>query len=542
MDNQFLAFVNFLGGLSLFLLSMDFLGSGMKKLSSNHLKSFLQLVTKNRFGGLIFGFLFTLLFQSSSAATVVLVGFIDAGILTLIQTLPVLLGSGVGTTIAAQLISLNLAEYSLLIVTLGVFPFIFGKKRVQAIGKVILAVGLIFFSIKIMSGSIMPFRSSNLFLEIISYLKNPLIGILTGLIITALIHSSAGFIGLLIVLGHNQMIDFQQTLPMLVGANIGTTATAHLAAVKSSVDAKKMAIINTFFRLFTAFVVLIFIDYWAEATLHISAKESDIARKIANAHTIFNILMVLIIFPFTNYFYNALQAFWKTPTPKPRFRLKYLSDEILNYPDYFMPLLKKEIGVMFAETEKIIANSIIPFITKSNNDVLQKVANQEDKVDFYKDEIAKIILRVNTMQENGKNVSEIFVYLHIINELEQISDIVAVNIVKLAKKWNELDASFSSEGLVELINYHNYCLSHYKSIYKLFLLFPKDISQLSKSDKILKMSDNFGYNLEVHHYKRLLSESSNSQPSSEVHVELLNELRIINGRIIGLARLLSHQH
>lgn len=539
VDSNFISIINLIGGLSLFLLSMELLGGGMKKLTGSQLKNFLLLVTKNRFGGLLFGFIFTLLFQSSSAATIVLVGFIDAGIINLLQTLPVLLGSGIGTTIAAQLISLNIAEYSMLFVSFGVFPFVFGTKKVQATGKVVLAIGLIFFSIKTMSSSLIPFRSSEMFLQILDYLDFPIIGAFVGLIITATIHSSAGFIGILIVLGHNHLIDFHQTLPMLIGANLGTTATAHLAALKASVEAKKMAVLNSIFRIITAFVAFFILEFWQDLTLDISGRNSDIARQIANAHSIFNVLMVVLIFPFTNYMYYFIEKVWKVPIQKPRFKLKYLSDEILNNPDFFMPLLKKEIRVMFSETEIILAKSIKPFVDRNDNSI-EFILNQEDKIDFYKDEIAKIILRVNTMQENGKNASEIFVYLHIINELEQIADVISVNMVKLALKWKNLDISFSQEGLDELKNYHHYCLSHLKTTENLFSQFPKYAQNHVLKSKIVKKTDHFGYDLEVHHYKRLLSEASISQPSSEVHVELLSQLRIINGRIIGLARLLSH--
>lgn len=534
-----LDYINFLGGLALFLFSMEFLGGGMKKLSSGQLKLFLNLVTKNRVGGLLFGFFFTLLFQSSSAATVVLVGFINSGILTLYQTLPVLLGSGVGTTVAAQLISLKLSDYSLALVALGVIPFLLTKGRYQAVGKVFISIGLIFFSINIMTASFMKFRELQVVVEVTSYLNLPLIGFLFGLIVTATIHSSAGFIGLLIVFGSSGLITFTQTLPMIIGANIGTTATAHFAAINADRDAKIMANFNTLFRVLTAFVLFFFIDFWETVTLYISGNQSDLSRLVANAHTLFNLFMVFLLFPLLTPIVHFSRYLWRASTPKPIERLKYLNDEILETPEYFIPLLKKEVNILFDETNKMLNKSFDLFSNKDER-IFKYIQKKEDKIDLYKEELSRVILKVNTRGNSNQSSREIFIYLHVINELEQISDIISVNVVKLAKKWHVNDISFSEQGAVELKEYHDFCTSNLVAAQQMFLAFPQKTKKFSINRKSMRMFENYGYNLEVNHYKRLISENINTQESSEVHVELLNQYRIINGRIIGLTRLLSH--
>lgn len=534
-----LDFINFLGGLALFLFSMEFLGGGMKKLSSGQLKLFLNLVTKNRIGGLFFGFFFTLLFQSSSAATVVLVGFINTGILTLSQTLPVLLGSGVGTTVAAQLISLKLSDYSLALVAFGVVPFLLSKGRYQAFGKVLISIGLIFFSINIMTSSFVKFRELQAVVEITSYISWPIVGFLFGLVVTASIHSSAGFIGLLIVFGSSGLITFSQTLPMIIGANIGTTATAHFAALNADRDAKIMANFNTLFRVLTAFGLFVFIDYWEDLTIYISGNQGDLSRLVANAHTLFNLFMVLLLFPLLTPIIHFSAYLWKVNPPKPIERLKYLNDEILETPEYFIPLLKKEVNILFEETDKMLNKSFELFTSKDERN-LKYIQEKEDKIDLYKEELSRVILKVNTRGNSNQSAREIFIYLHVINELEQISDVISVNVVKLAKKWHANDISFSEQGAVELKEYHDFCTSNLKSAQEMFISFPQKTKKFSINHKSMRMFENYGYNLEVNHYKRLISENINTQESSEVHVELLNQYRIINGRIIGLTRLLSH--
>lgn len=541
MSLSFLDVINFFGGLALFLFSMEFMGGGMKKLSSNQLKHFLNLVTRNRFGGLFFGFFFTLLFQSSSAATVVLVGFINTGILTLSQSLPVLLGSGVGTTVAAQLISLKLSDYSLALVAIGVMPFLFSKGKYQAVGKVLISIGLIFFSIKIMTAAFMQFRDIPFVIGATHYLIIPFWGFIFGLVATATIHSSAGFIGLLIVFGDSGLFTFEHTLPMIIGANIGTTATAHFAAFRADRDSKLMANFNTLFRVLAAVVLFFLVDYWADLSNYISGKEASLPHLIANAHTLFNLFMVLLLFPFIDSIAHLARYIWIPSAPKQLTKLKFLNEEILETPDYYIPLIKNEINAMFIETEKMINKSFHLFTIKDKFD-FKYIQNKEDKIDQYKEELSKIILKVNTRGDSTQNTREIFIFLHIINELEQISDVIAVNVVKLANKWQSSNLSFSQQGAIELKEYHDFCMANLKSAQQMFLEFPQKKGKYVINRKSIRMSENYGYNLEVNHYKRLISDNIITQQSSEVHVELLNQYRIVNGRIIGLTRIISHYH
>jgi phosphate:Na+ symporter len=242
-------FLGCIGGLAIFLYGMDILRKGMQAAAGNKMRIIIAKFTQNRFLGLIAGIVVTLLVQSSSATSVMLVGFVEAGLMSFVQTLGMLLGAGIGTTITAQLIALKITDYALLIVALGFGFIIFSKKvKINNIGKAILGFGLLFFGMYLMSESMYPLRSYQAFLDLLVTLENPLVGIFVGFAFTALIQSSAAFIGILITIASQGFLSIEACIPS-VGTNLGTGVTAILASLKLGPRAQRVAFAHSFFSL-----------------------------------------------------------------------------------------------------------------------------------------------------------------------------------------------------------------------------------------------------------------------------------------------------
>ena len=309
-DWVFFLVTGLVGGLALFLFGMEMMSEGMKKTAGGKLRVILETLTTNRILAVAVGTFITMVIQSSSATTVMLVSFVQAELMTFAQTLGIILGAGIGTTITAQLIAFKLTDYSLLVIGFGfLIMFLSKTKKIKHIGEFILGFGLLFFGMYIMSDSMHPLRTYDPFISLLLHLENPLFGILVGTIFTALIQSSAAFIGIIIVLGSQGLITLEAAIPLILGTNIGTSITAILASLKTRRSAKRVALAHTLSKVFGVLLFIWWIPYFSEIVRMVSPQAtvsngfdslSDVLpRQIANAHTIYNIILTLILLPFT---------------------------------------------------------------------------------------------------------------------------------------------------------------------------------------------------------------------------------------------------
>ncbi|MFW6370850.1 MAG: Na/Pi cotransporter family protein, partial [Bacteroidota bacterium] len=326
--NYFLIFLQLLGGLGFFLLGMDQMSSGMKSLAGRQMRYVLEKFTATKVGGVFFGILLTVLFQSSSAASVVMVGFVDAALLSLGQTLAVMLGTGIGTTITAQLIAFEVGTYSLGFVGVGFFFKAFGHRRWSYSGQIVMAFGILFYGMDLMSSGMEPLESVERFTQWLVYLENPLWGIVFGTVFTALIQSSAAFIGIVMTLTATGLLSVSDSLPLVLGTNIGTTVTALIASLNSSLDGKRLAVANTFFRVAGVLIMVWMLVFWEQFTWFVSGENASESRFLANAHTVFNVFMALFFLPFT----GIIGVIVKKMVPdrkKKDFHLNYLKPELI---------------------------------------------------------------------------------------------------------------------------------------------------------------------------------------------------------------------
>lgn len=544
----FILIAGLIGGLGLFLLGMTMMSDGLQNAAGDKMRTVLSQITNNRFFAVGIGTFVTMIVQSSSATTVMLVSFVHSKLMKFRQTIGVILGAGIGTTITVQLIAFKITDYSLLFIGLGfMLNFLFSSTKIKSVGKSILGFGILFYGMQIMSESMYPLRSFSPFIESIIKLENPLIGILAGTIFTALIQSSAAFIGIMIILATQGLLSLEASIPLMFGANIGTAITAILASIKTDREAKQVALAHSLIKIIGVLLFLFWIPQFADLVRAISPKAAwldgdfnslgaTVPRQIANAHTIFNIVLTCLILPFTNLFGRFIEKLLP---------LKFVEGIVLKtiYLDYGMvknsslalSLAKKETLRMGRLVQNMTGDIIIPYLVKKT-EVIDEIKKMEEEVNFLRDQINDYILKITRENLNEERVKESFQLLYTVKEFEQIADLVSTNMINRAISWCSMNYEFSPEGKSEIVDYHT---RTQKQISRALDVFESVNLEKAKAMKDkYKQYRNLEIEFEKQHFERLRDEVSNTISSSKTHVELMTFLRAINGHATNIARIL----
>lgn len=532
--DTFMVVMTILGGLGFFLLGMQYLSQSMKNLTGKQMRHLLSNISGSRWKGALLGIFFTILFQSSSASTVVLVSFVEAGLLVFVQTLPVLLGAALGTTITAQLIAFNIGQFALLGVGVGFVMSMASKGRYKHLFEIVTSIGLIFYGMQLMAQAVKPLSNYEPFLQVMVHISNPVVALLLGLAATALIQSSAAFIGILISLGSTGLLSVESCLPMILGANIGTTVSGLIASLSLGRAAKKVAVANFMFKLLTALAFIAFISQWHLIVTFVSGHKASFGRQLANAHTIFNLLLMCVWLPLLPWFNKLFNRFIMPDRVEPSFSLRFLTDDVIESPTLSISLLKKELVDMGQVVLKMVDNSLSLFIFKDERQ-LAEIKAMENRVDDYSEKINQFWIKSAHITSREKWPNEVFELLYLVNELEQIADLVSVNLVHQAEKWMQTDADFSAEGKDELIYYHSRCIKQLQRA--LLLVENRDYHHAIKMKQKYREYAYMAFDLELSHFKRLFAPESQSVESSKIHIELLSLFRIINSRTTNFGRI-----
>ena len=535
-----------LGGLSLFLYGMAKMSEGMKKAAGDRMRNILAALTSNRVIGMTVGAFVTMIIQSSSATTVMLVSFVQAELMTYVQAISIILGANIGTTITAQLVAFKLTDYALLLITIGFVMTMFSKEdAIKHIGEAILGFGILFFGMKLMSDSMTPLRTFQPFIDIMKGMENPITGILIGAIFTALIQSSSAFTGIVIVLAQQGLLTLEGGIPLIFGANIGTCITAGLASIGTIRDAKRVAIAHVFFNIGGVLLFILLIPQLAEIVRWISpvseltgieklAMESP--RQIANAHTIFNITVGLIFLPFTtilaHYVYKVL------PDKKIEDGIIpvtwHLDDGAISTPALAIDLAQSEILRMAKILGRMLEAIIQPF---TDNEPLQDdvypqlslvegVEMREEKLDYLDMKIVKYLRKIGQQELSENQIQEVYGLMSIVNDIESIGDTIEKNMIPLLAKKDSLNMDFSPEGKEELSLYHNKVCKQINRLKKAF-------SKLDpgKAEKIINKEGKYSAletKYRISHLERLHQEREESIETHEIHMELMDLLKQIN--------------
>ena len=466
-------FIGLFGGLTFFLFGMEMMSEGMKKSAGNKMRAILGALTKNRVIALIVGAFVTMVIQSSSATTVMLVSFVQAELMGFTQAIGVILGANIGTTITAQLIAFKLTDYALLMIITGFLMRAFAKKdNIKFAGEAILGFGILFFGMKMMGDSMKPLRTFQGFVDLMKRLENPLLAMLVSMIITEIIQSSSAFTGIVIVLAQQQMITLEAGIPMILGANVGTCVTAIIASIPTAREAKRVAIAHVLFNITGAIIFLFWIPGFTDIIRTIGAKfNSDTARQIANAHTFFNVTMALIFLPFSAIFARLVFKILPDKAPEKGFDpvIRHLDENVISTPALAIDSARSEIARMAKLLGRMLDAVIIPFVSKEAEakkdeydpklSLLEGIEMRENQIDFLETKIGNYLFQITRQELSEEQASEVYGMISIVKDVESIGDIINNRMVQLIDKKEALDKDFSKGGQKELIAYHkNVCL------------------------------------------------------------------------------------
>jgi phosphate:Na+ symporter len=520
----------------------------MKKTAGEGMRTILGSVTNNRIIAVAVGAFVTMIIQSSSATTVMLVSFVQAQLMTFSQSLGIILGADIGTTITAQLIAFKLTDYALLMIAVGIILMLLTKnQKVKDVGETVLGFGLLFFGMHVMSESMYPLRTHPVFIDLLVNLENPIVGIMIGTIFTALIQSSSAVTGILIVLATQGVLTLEAAIPILLGANIGTCVTAVLATIDTGREAKRVALAHTMFKVLGVLLFVWWIPSYADLVRWVSPKGTPdltgaahladvLPRQIANAHTIFNVALTLLLLPWTQL---AARFFtWFLPDKQggeaAQFKTEYIDNALISTPALALNLAKAEVLRMAGIVGSMVEKIIVPF-TEGDRNVLAAIDRSEEEVDFLDQKTSRYLTKISRQGVHEERVDEVFQMMYAVTELEQIADIVSKTLRPRADAWLAGDYEFSVEGREELCDFHLRAIKQLSRAISVFddLNLEKAKNLKKKHKKYRAMEEQF----RRAHFERLRRDIPETVATTEFHQELMEQFRRISGHATNIGRI-----
>ena len=453
-----------LGGLALFLYGMQMMSSGLESAAGNKMKVILEKLTANRFVGVLVGALITAIIQSSSATTVMVVGFVNSGMMTLSQAVWIIMGANIGTTITGQLIALDVGELAPLMAFIGVAAVVFLKnEKIRHIGEIVAGLGILFIGMDMMGSAMKPLAEMEEFVALLTKFENPILGILAGTVFTALIQSSSASVGILQALAGSGVIGLKSAAFVLFGQNIGTCITALLASVGTSRNAKRTTIVHVMFNVFGTCVFTVLCLVTPLVAFMEGLTPGNAPAQIANLHTTFNIVTTLLLLPVGGYLTNLATIILKDKgeNDEETFRVLYLLDikrintEKLSASMVCTEGIKQETMRMLDMAKENVHQAFSVFARRDDK-MYEELENREGYVDFLNKEISKYITSA-VSYENTKVGSKIFNCLYTItSNIERISD-HAINIAEYSNMIVEKNIVFSKFAQAEIAEMQNIC-------------------------------------------------------------------------------------
>ncbi len=533
---MFLVF-GLLGGLGIFLMGMEMSGDGLKQAAGDRMRGILSALTSKRILGLIIGIVATAVLQSSSATTVMLVGFVSATMLNLTQAIGVTLGAKIGTTVTAQLIAFNLAEYSLLLVALGFLMRVASKKKaIRQGGEIILGFGLIFFGLGVMGQAMRPLRSVPEFSEmLVSLGENPILGVLVAVAFTAIVQSSAATIGLAIALCASGLLSLEAALPLAWGAHVGTCATALLSSLGTGREGKQVAVAHLIVSVVGVAIAFPFLGYFVDGARWLTAAmgSTSVARELANGHMIFTIATGIVLLPFVR------QVEWLTlkivPPLKtePPFGPKYLAEASLDVPVLALDQAHLEIGRLSGIVRRMLERSL-EILKNPSEETAIEIERDDDKVDVLEKAIRPFLAKVAQQGLEPKLSAREHGFIYIVQDFEGTGDVITKELASVGRKMAEKGVNFSKEGMEEITNYHSKLMAKFDRIDQAVKTMDRKLAeetlQLGFKERMLERK------LREAHLSRLHSDNKDTVETSAWHLSCLNNMRAITEKLDNVAR------
>ena len=531
------------GAIATFLFGMSTMTDGLEKLSSGRLEHILERLTSNVFKGVLLGAVVTGLIQSSAATTVMCVGFVNAGIMKLEQTVGIIMGANIGTTITGQLIALDVGALAPLFAFIGVAMVVFVKMpRAHHIGQIMAGLGVLFIGMEMMSSSMMPLRDSQAFVDLMTRFSNPLLGIAVGALFTALIQSSSASVGILQALATSGAISFSSSVFILFGQNIGTCITAVLASIGTSRSAKRATIIHLMFNIIGTVLFTILCILFPLADLVASFTPDAPAAQIANMHTIFNIVTTLLLLPLGNQLASlAVRILPEQPEEnRDEMHLEYLTPVQVSSKDGNLGASAIHIGQLQQELDRMLdmaqdnIETSFDAVLSRDSSLLTKAEKMESYLDFLNKEISKYISRLITYETNEQGSSIVSSYFTITGNIERIGD-HAINICGYSKLLEERHIQFSAQAQEEICQMRDICLEALNALHQREagdLLWLTDVSALEQ--RIDDMTDLFRKD-----QLERMKAGTCSDEACILYSELLTDFERIGDHVLNIAQEMS---
>jgi phosphate:Na+ symporter len=518
----FTLIVGLVGGLAIFLFGMDLMTDALKLIVGDKARAVLEKLTANRFVGLLTGAGITAVIQSSSVTTVLVVGFISAGLMSFVQSIPVILGSNIGTTITAQLIAFNITNWALVLVSVGFGVSALAKRQKRkSQGTALLGLGLIFFGMVVMGSALSPLRTYEPFINVMETLDNPLLGILAGAVITAILQSSSATTGIVIVLATQGLITPGAGIALVLGANIGTSVTALLAAIGKPREAQRAAVAHL---LFNVLGVILWIPFVGWLVSVVGGIGGGTAREVANAHTVFNVVNALVFLPFVNQFAAFVTKLVPDKPVDGEMRPKYLDRSLIRNPSLALSAARMEMLRMASRVQGMLAD-ILPATLDGTIDSLAEIEAMDDEVDLLHGLLLEYLGDVGESRLSEASSDELMDLFEATNSLEAIGDIIETNLIALGHQRIGESVTVSDETREVLEIYH-------KAVYDAFQLALIAVTQKDQAaaKKVSRMKSHIR-NLEraatQHEAERLVADEPNRIATYRFEIDLIANLKRI---------------
>lgn len=518
-------FVGIAGGLALFLYGMRLIGRGLEKAAGGRLRGYLASMTRNRWRSALFGMVSTLLVQSSSASTVLLVSFAGAGLVTVGQCLGATLGAAVGSTVTVQLIAFRISHYALLLVAFG-FLLSTGGGRRRTAGGVILGFGLIFYGLQVMSDAMAPLKGMPAVAGFFAgAADDPIPAFLLATAFTAIAQASAATIGIVLGLAFQGIVSLPSALPFVLGANVGTATTAILAAIGSNVDGRRVAWAHAAFR---AGGAIVFLPLLGPFAAFVEKLPGDLPRQIANAHTLINVSTALLFLPFIVPADKALR--WVIPDPRPEleeepFGPKSLDRRFYEQPSMAISSAVREVlrmGELVIEMLKDVKQSLRRDDVRLRNSIRER----DDRVDILDEEITRYLSDLSREILSREQSRQVVDVLFITKDLEHIADIISKGLVPgLLRKKQTHHLHFSDEGFNQILDFHDGVLECVELAVAAVATWNRELASrvLEKKKELSRQERRF----QIDHLERLRDGNPEARATTTVHVDAMNDLKRI---------------
>lgn len=516
----FTLIVGLFGGLALFLLGMDRMTESLRLIVGDRSRRLLEALTTNRFAGLATGAGITAVIQSSSVTTVLIVGFISAGLMTFLQSIPVILGSNIGTTITAQIIAFKVTTWALVFVAVGFGVSAIAKRQSRmAQGTALMGLGLVFFGMVVMGEAMSPLRSYEPFIEVMKTLDNPLLGILAGALLTALIQSSSATTGIVIVLATQGLVSPEAGIALVLGANIGTSVTALLAAIGKPREAQRAAVAHLLFNV-TGVIAWIPLVGWLTST--VGSIGGGTAREIANAHTIFNVINALVFLPFVTQFAALVTRLVPDREAEGAMVPKYLDPGLVRTPALALAKARMEMLRMASRVQRMLAD-VLPAVLDGTIDDLARIEAMDDEVDSLHGLILEYLGRIGRERLSEESSDELMDLFEATNALEAIGDIIETNLVALGHQRIAGSIGVSPQTRNVITKYHESVCDAFELA--LIAVTQKDQNAARRVSHMKSEIRELERAAAIHEAERLVADEPNRIPTYRFETDVLANLK-----------------